>query len=192
VDKASLRQQFLERRLNITRSQYWFLTEDIVRQISLIDWLPYKTVHIFLPIRKSNEIDTFSVLNYFKINHPTIRIVVPRSNFKTLEMVNILFDHEHTILGRNRYDIPEPIYGHAVPAAEIDVVFIPLLVCDKKGNRVGYGKGFYDRFLAQCRADVIKIGLSFFDPVDEIGDVNRFDIPLDLLLTPGKTWTFDK
>jgi 5-formyltetrahydrofolate cyclo-ligase len=72
----------------------------------------------------------------------------------------------------------------------IDLVFIPLLACDLQGNRVGYGKGFYDRFLSKCRYDVKKIGLSFFDPVDKIEDVNVFDIPLDECITPKKTWVF--
>jgi 5-formyltetrahydrofolate cyclo-ligase len=93
-------------------------------------------------------------------------------------------------LGRNKYDIPEPIHGKIVPALEIDAVFIPLLGFDVNGNRVGYGKGFYDRFLSECRPDVVKIGLSFFDPVEKINDLNKYDIPLDLCITPGKIWDF--
>ncbi len=166
------------------------LTDEIVDQVKMINWSDFKIIHIFLPIRKTNEIDTFSILTYFKLYHPALRIAVPRSNFKTFEIVNILYDHEYTILGRNRYDIPEPIHGSVVSPGEIDAVFIPLLACDKKGNRAGYGKGFYDRFLLRCRPDVKKIGLSFFDPVDEINDVNEFDIPLDICITPGKTWRF--
>ncbi|MGV3684207.1 MAG: 5-formyltetrahydrofolate cyclo-ligase [Daejeonella sp.] len=190
MDKATLRQQFLQRRLNIPRSRYWILTDQIVDQVKLINWVDFKMVHIFLPISMQNEIDTFSILLYFKHSHPNLQIVVPRTNFKSLEMLNMLYDHEHTILGRNRYGIPEPIHGRVVPPAEIDLVFIPLLAFDRNGNRAGYGKGFYDRFLSNCRPDVKKIGLSFFDPVDEISDINEFDVPLDMCLTPGKTWKF--
>jgi 5-formyltetrahydrofolate cyclo-ligase len=143
-----------------------------------------------MPIRKHNEIDTFSILNYFKLERPNLKIVVPRTDFKNLTIRNILYDHEYTILGRNKYDIPEPIHGKEIPPEQIDAVFVPLLVCDQKGNRVGYGKGFYDRFLSICRPDVRKIGLSFFDPIDEIRDVNEFDIPLDMCITPGRTWNF--
>ena len=159
-------------------------------QVKRINWSEFAMVHIFMPIRRNNEIDTFSILDYFKGEHPKLQIVIPRTNFSNLSIQNILYDHEHTILGRNKYDIPEPIHGELIPPEQIDVVFVPMLACDLKGNRVGYGKGFYDRFLAQCRQDVVKIGLSFFDPVDEISDVNEFDIRLDNCITPGKTWNF--
>lgn len=160
-------------------------------QIELLDWQKFKTIHVFLPIRKNNEVDTFSILNYFKLEHPLLKIVVPRTDFENLTIRNILYDHEFTILGRNKFDIPEPIHGKVVPVEEIDAVFIPLLGFDVRGNRVGYGKGFYDRFLSECRPDVMKIGLSYFDPVDKISDVNEYDIPLDFCITPGMTWNFN-
>jgi len=192
VDKASVRQEFLKRRLNIPRSRYWILTDEIIEQVKLIDWAKLNIVHVFLPIRKHNEIDTFSILNYFKLEHPKLQLVIPRTDFKKLSIQNILYDHEYTIFGRNKLDIPEPIHGKVIPPDHIDLIFIPLLACDLKGNRVGYGKGFYDRFLSLCRPDVQKIGLSFFDPIEEINDVNEFDIPLDACITPGKTWKFSR
>lgn len=159
-------------------------------QIALIDWSGARLVHVFLPIRKHNEIDTFSILNYLKAEQPDLKIVVPRTNFKDLSIQNILYDHEFTILGRNKFDIPEPIHGRVVDPQEIDIAFVPMLICDLKGNRVGYGKGFYDRFLSQCRVDIKKIGLSFFDPVQQISDLNEFDIQIDMCITPGRTWEF--
>jgi 5-formyltetrahydrofolate cyclo-ligase len=71
---------------------------------------------------------------------------------------------DNTKIKKNEYNIPEPVDGLEVPAIKIDVVFIPLLAYDKKGNRVGYGKGFYDKFLAECKPETIKIGLSFLNP----------------------------
>lgn len=190
VDKATLRELFLEKRLNISRSRYWQLTDELIEQVKLINWTMFKVIHIFMPIRKHNEIDTFSILNYFKHEERALQIVIPRTDFEKLEMVNVLYDHEYTILGRNKYDIPEPIHGKIIPAEQIDLVFIPLLAYDLKGNRAGYGKGFYDRFLTGCRPDVKKVGLSFFEPVDEISDVNEFDIKLDACISPGKIWEF--
>ena len=166
------------------------LTDELMEQVKLFNWPDFSMVHIFMPIRKHNEVDTFSILNYFKHAVPELKIVIPRTNFEKLEMENVLFDHEYTILGRNKFDIPEPIHGKIIPADQIDLVFVPLLAFDKQGNRAGYGKGFYDRFLSKCRTDVKKIGLSFFDPVDEITDLNEFDIKLDFCICPGKTWEF--
>jgi len=190
VDKATLRKQYLDKRMSISRSRYWMLTDDLMDQIKRIDWSQFRTVHIFMPIRKNNEVDTFSILNYFKHAEPQLQIVIPKTNFEKLEMENVLYDHEYTILGRNKYDIPEPIHGKIISNDQIDLVFIPLLAFDKKGNRAGYGKGFYDRFLSNCRPDVQKIGISFFDPVDEISDVNEFDIKLDSCICPDKIWEF--
>jgi 5-formyltetrahydrofolate cyclo-ligase len=159
-------------------------------QFKKIDWLEYKTVHIFLPIKKHQEIDTFSILNYFKFAAPQLQLVIPRTNFETFEMENVLYDHYHSILVRNKFDIPEPIHGKLVSNDQIDLVFVPLLAFDKYGNRAGYGKGFYDRFLSKCRPDVKKIGISFFEPVDEISDLNEFDIKLDVCICPDKIWQF--
>jgi len=66
----------------------------------------------------------------------------------------------------------------------IDAVLIPLLAFDNQGFRVGYGGGFYDRFLPACRPEALKVGLSFFDPVDVIEDKDQYDIPMDYCVTP--------
>ena len=190
MDKAILRKLFLEKRQKLTRSEYWILTDALMDQVKLFNWSDYSMVHVFMPISKKNEVDTFSILNYFKENFPDLKIVVPRTDFKNLLMENVLYDHEYTILGRNKFDIPEPIHGKIIPADEIDLVFVPLLAFDMKGNRAGYGKGFYDRFLMTCKPDVKKIGLSYFDPVEEIDDLNEFDIKMDSCICPNKIWEF--
>jgi len=190
VDKATLRKLYLEKRQNLSRSEYWMLTDALMDQVKIFNWSEYLMVHVFMPIRKNNEVDTFSILNHFKENFPNLKIVIPRTDFKNLDMENVLYDHEYTILGRNKLDIPEPIHGKIISAHQIDLVLIPLLAFDKKGNRAGYGKGFYDRFLSTCRPDVKKLGLSLFDPVDEIYDLNEFDIKMDACISPAKIWDF--
>jgi 5-formyltetrahydrofolate cyclo-ligase len=70
------------------------------------------------------------------------------------------------------------------------MVLIPLLAFDQTGQRVGYGKGYYDRFLANCRPDCIKTGLSFFPAEDKITDTNTFDIAMDFCITPDKIYEF--
>mgnify|MGYP003575184065 FL=1 len=92
----------------------------------------------------------------------------------------------------NEWGITEPVSGVEVLPEQLDIVLIPLLVYDKKGNRVGYGKGFYDRFLSECRSDAMKVGLSFFEPVDLISDANELDIPLDACISPKGIFTFKK
>ena len=69
-------------------------------------------------------------------------------------------------------------------------MIVPLLCFDARGHRVGYGKGYYDRFLQKCRPDCIKAGLSFFPPVKKIDDIHVADVQLDLVVTPNETFYF--
>jgi len=77
-----------------------------------------------------------------------------------------------------------------VSESEIDLIFVPLLAFDETGNRVGYGKGFYDKFLTKCRPDAIKVGLSYFEAIDRISDSEQFDIPLNYCITPQRIYEF--
>ena len=95
-----------------------------------------------------------------------------------------------TPMRENRWGIPEPAAGREIAPETIDLVLIPLLAFDRKGHRVGYGKGYYDRFLKRCRGDCMKLGLSFFEPVDSIYDAGEHDVPLDLCVTPHRTYVF--
>jgi 5-formyltetrahydrofolate cyclo-ligase len=97
---------------------------------------------------------------------------------------------DNTRIKKNEYNIPEPVDGLEVPATKIDVVFVPLLAFDKKGHRVGYGKGFYDKFLSECKPETIKIGLSFFEPEELISDVFEGDILLNYGVTPNTIYSF--
>ena len=90
----------------------------------------------------------------------------------------------------NKYNIAEPVDGTIIVPEAIDMVLTPLLAFDANGYRVGYGKGYYDKFLAMCRPDVLKVGFSYFDPIDRIADVDEFDVPLDICITPNQTYEF--
>jgi 5-formyltetrahydrofolate cyclo-ligase len=105
-------------------------------------------------------------------------------------MQNILYDGS-TVLSENNFGIMEPVNGIVIPYNDIDMVICPLLTFDKKGYRVGYGKGFYDRFLVQCRADVVKFGLSYFEPIDIIEDIDSHDVKLNYAISPSKLWEFE-
>ncbi len=154
--------------------------------------LPFDNIgylHSFIPIATHTEPNTMLLLNWLRSHHAGVRVVLSRSDPALRLMRHFLWD-EHTVLQTNRWGIPEPVGGTEVHAAILDVVLVPLLAFDRHGNRVGYGKGFYDRFLAQCRPESLKIGLSFFGPLHEISDVSEHDIPMDACITPGKLWRF--
>ena len=137
--------------------------------------------HLFLPIEAQKEVNTEFLLQILAGRDK--EVVVSKSDFESGTMTHYLLT-DNTKLKENEYGIPEPVDGLEVPANKIDVVFVPLLAYDKKGNRVGYGKGFYDQFLSECKPDVIKIGLSYFDPEETITDLAEHDIQLDFCVTP--------
>ncbi len=155
-----------------------------VLQIPIWDFFYF---HIFLSIEEQKEIDTLPLITLLQGKDKNV--VVPKvSGENSLE--NYLLT-DSTPFKKNEWGIPEPIDGIVIPEEKIDVVFIPLLAFDEAGNRVGYGKGFYDTFLAKCRKETVKIGLSFFEAEPElISDVNKNDVPLDYCITPEKVYAF--
>lgn len=142
--------------------------------------------HLFLSIPNKKEVDTSFLLTVLQGKDKNI--VLPRVSGKQ-DLSHILLT-DSTELQISSLGIPEPISGLPVDPALLDVIFVPLLCFDKSGNRIGYGGGFYDNFLSECRPDSKKIGLSFFNPVDKISDVEETDFPLDGCVTPDTYFSF--
>ena len=146
----------------------------------------YDFYHIFLPIQRKKEIETMTILSV--LHGKDKNVLVPKVSSDNKMNSYLLTDA--TRFKVSNLGVPEPINGIEVEPKQIDVVFLPLLAFDKNGNRVGYGKGYYDRFLMDCRADVLKIGLSLFEAEDLITDLNKDDIPMDYCVTPDKVYSF--
>jgi 5-formyltetrahydrofolate cyclo-ligase len=145
--------------------------------------------HVFLPIAEQKEVNTEFLLHL--LSGKDKEIVVSKSNFETRYMTHYLLT-DNTKIRKNEYNIPESVNGLEIPVNKIEVIFVPLLAFDKTGHRVGYGKGFYDKFLSGCNPESIKIGLSFFEAEAMISDVFENDIRLDYCVTPKKVWQFEK
>ena len=153
-------------------------------QMNIWDKLYY---HLFLTIAEQKEIDTEFILQVLAGKDK--EIVIAKCEFSTLGMIHYLLT-DNTKIKKNSYNVPEPIDGIEVPDAKIDVVFVPLLAYDKAGNRVGYGKGFYDNFLSKCKPETIKVGLSFFPPEEIINGISENDVKLDYCVTPEMVLQF--
>ena len=116
--------------------------DDIANEILKLPIWDKTYFHVFLPIEEQKEVNTEFILHL--LSGKDKEIVISKSDFATREMTHFLLT-DNTKIKKNEYNIPEPVDGLEVPATKIDVVFVPLLAYDQKGNRVGYGKGFYDR-----------------------------------------------
>lgn len=190
LKKQELRKLYLQKRMELSPDEYADGNALLLEQFKTIDLSEVTCISLFLPMLERREPDTFSFAEWLKETHPQIRLAFPKTDFGKATMVHYLEDNDLEI-DTNAYGIPEPITGNIVSNNEIDMVITPLLAFDKRGYRVGYGKGFYDRFIAECKPGTKLIGLSFFNAVDIIDDINEFDMPMHQCITPQKIWAFN-
>ncbi|WP_185870996.1 5-formyltetrahydrofolate cyclo-ligase [Blattabacterium cuenoti] len=194
MNKDSLRKKYISYRKKIPKNEFIQKNYNIFFQLRKV-FFYYKKIyekkyyHLFLPIRKYNEINTFIIIDFLLKKKKYI--TVPYSNFDQLSIDNCFFDKK-TLLQKNKYGIYEPIYKRVIPISLIEVIFIPLLIFDLKGYRVGYGKGFYDKFINLCNKNTIKIGMSFFHPIEKIIDTHDNDLSIDIGITTNKVFVFNK
>lgn len=190
LDKNSLRKAYLERRKELGEAFVAKASAEICANLlSNFDWSG-KVVHVFLPMKKFNEPDLWSIIQkLWETENAQVCTSVTHMSENHLSHYELL---PSTPLRKNSWGTDEPYEAREIDVSEIDRVLIPLLAYDKKGNRIGYGKGFYDGFLKSCREDVEKIGISFFPPETEIDGVHEADVPLDFCITPAKILEFQR
>lgn len=187
MNKAKLREIFKVKRQKLSSEEIEELSLKIAnRSLELPIW-DYKYYHIFLSIAEQKEIDTEFLLHILQGKDK--EVIIPKTDAEKGDLINFLLT-DQTVIKKNKWNIPEPQEGIEIPNEKLDVVFIPLLAFDETGHRIGYGKGFYDRFLATCKPEIVKIGLSFFEPVEKINEVFETDIPLDYCVTPERVYNF--
>ncbi len=187
MTKKELRKIYKARRKGLSETQIDDLSLAISNQLLKLPIWNYSFYHIFLAIEEKKEVNTDYILNI--LSGKDKNILISKSNFETGGMTHFLLT-DNTVIKKNSYNIPEPVDGIEILNDKVEVVFIPLLAFDEQGNRVGYGKGFYDRFLANCKPETIKIGLSFFEAEGAITDVFESDVQLDYCVTPEQVYRF--
>lgn len=91
---------------------------------------------------------------------------------------------QHGELRPNRFGIPEPVQGRrCVPAGRLDLVVMPLVAFDHRGNRLGMGGGYYDRALGGKRRRQLLVGVAFACQQAESIPAQPWDVPIDLVIT---------
>ena len=185
--KKDLRVIFKRKRNSLSENDCKELSFEIAnRSLNMTIW-DYTNYHIFFPIEKNNEIDTKLIIQI--IQGKDKNVVLPKTNFNDKTITNYLLT-DATLMTINEYGISEPQSGIVISENQLDVVFVPLLCFDKHGHRVGYGEGYYDRLLKKCSAKTIKVGLSFFDPIEKIENTTQSDIKMDYCVSPNKIYKF--
>jgi len=184
--KSALRAFYLQKRRCLPEETHEKQSFAIANRCLELPIWEHQYFHLFLSIESKAEVDTSLVLTLLQGRDK--EVVLPRLKGKTA-LEHILLTDSTRIVS-NYWQIPEPVDGIVFDPKLLEVVFVPLLICDLKGHRVGYGQGYYDLFLSQCKPEVVKIGLSFFDPIEAITDIYEGDIALNYCVCPDKIYSF--
>ncbi|MCE7067521.1 5-formyltetrahydrofolate cyclo-ligase [Dyadobacter sp. CY326] len=192
MTKFELRQEYLKKRQSLMLEDVAHANDQIAANLwNLLTDKEINTLHTFLPQRNATEVNTWKIISIVRECFPKVQIAVPYIIPGTKEMQHYILKHD-TPLIENRWRIPEPdpVQAQWITADELDAVLIPLLAFDMNGFRVGYGGGYYDRFLSQCRPNALKIGLSFFSSANKISDLDEYDVPMNVCITPDIIYNF--
>lgn len=187
--KNTVRKEFLQRRMNIQEEELKERTESITSGFRKLALPTVNYALSYNPLLNRREFDVSLCEDILKEQNLIMRVAWPKIHVDLLDMEAVLVEKDGLFI-KNRFNILEPIGGVIIPPQQLDVVFVPLVAFDERGYRVGYGKGYYDRYLSQCRPETIKIGFSFFDAVEYIEDIDEFDVPLNFCITPHRIYEF--
>jgi len=191
MDKNELRTLFGSRRASLSKQEVANCTASICRLFSQIVFPPIHHLFSYVPLVSRNEFDVAACEGFLHSINPEMVLAKPRID-KVGHHMEACRIEPHTVFEQNSYGIPEPLHAEIMDPREFQMVFVPLLAFDRRGFRVGYGKGYYDRFLTRCNKEVLRVGFSCFDPVEEIEDISQFDVPLTHCITPSRIYEFQR
>ncbi|MDX1639634.1 MAG: 5-formyltetrahydrofolate cyclo-ligase [Balneolaceae bacterium] len=178
-EKERLRAQLLEQRNSLTEAKYRDASEEIVARLQeLPEIRNARTVHCYVSMNERREVDTHLLLRWLLASNK--RVVVPVTIIEDMELEHVELQSIDS-LEKNRWGVKEPNGGRNVEPKTLDLVIVPMVGGDLQCNRIGYGKGFYDRFLS--RVDCPTIGLCFDECVVKEIPTESFDIPLSAIVT---------
>lgn len=189
MTKNELRKIYLEKRKQLSEKDKMIADDLMLLQFQNLNFNNLHYVLSYWPLLQHNEPNTQLFTRYLKYFYPELQIAYPVTDTKSNTMQARL-TNDDTTFSINQWGIAEPTEGDWLLPTMIDLVLVPLLIFDLKGYRVGYGKGFYDKFLIQCNKNIITIGFSYFEPVAKISDTQPFDVPLTYCITPNKRYEF--
>lgn len=190
MKKAYLRKKYLARRQTLAEELYQQQSQQIQeRFFQTFNLAHYPCIHIYLAVAERREVDTWDIIHTLFARHPEVRVTAPRLVGHPGRIESRLITPV-TTFQTHRWGIQEPLNSQLIDATALAMVILPVIAFDEQGYRVGYGKGYYDRFLAPCKPSVTKVGLCFEAPVPAITDLHAADVPMDYCVTPGQLFSW--
>jgi len=187
LSKIEAREKYRNLRKQLHKSEILDMSVEIANNLLKFNIWGLKTFHLFMTIDENKEVDTKPILDL--LIGKGKEIIIPKINTNTNTLDSYVFN-ENTVFKISNLRIPEPING-ILFNGKIDVVILPLLAYDLDGNRIGYGKGFYDNFISSLKSEPLKIGISYFSPEKSL-ECNNLDINLDYCITPNQIFSFSE
>lgn len=177
--KREIRKILVRRRLSIPDKKREEKNRLIIQRLEKIpEFKQAEVVHLYIPIKGKNEVDTWPIVT--SLLGARKKIVIPVMEFNSVVLHHVYLEDIGN-LKPNKWGVEEPETKRPADIGALDIVLVPMIGGDTKGNRIGYGKGYYDSFLKQTKA--VTIGLLYEEClIDEI-PAEPHDVRLDIMIT---------
>lgn len=179
--KEKIRHNILSKRNKLSQTDVKSCSRNIFRRLAAIrEFKNARTIMFY--VSKDNEVATMPIIKY-AIKHKK-NVCVPNIDIKKRVLHPVSIKNPENDLHRGHFGILEPLFNinKIVSLKKIDLIIIPGIAFDLSGHRLGWGKGYYDRFLEKAKENH-KIGLVFdFQIVKELPK-DRHDVPVDIVVT---------
>ena len=185
--KSAARKELLAKRQALTEADCIKLDDLLLIQIQKLDWSTTHNFGNFYPSENHAEPNTLLFIKYLKYCIPHLTVAYPIINDQDYSMEFYEETDEQSI---NKWGIQEPLPKQIIHPHQLDTFFVPLIGFDLSGHRIGYGKGYYDRYFARLKQPVKRIGISYFEPLPKMEDTHQFDVPLTQCITPWNIYEF--
>lgn len=183
MDKQTLRKVYLEKRITLNPAEYNKRNKLLCeRLINFLQQQDFRKIHLFFSLQKFKEVDLTALLKWAE-GQASIQLAGSVTDLQTINLNHFLIQHD-TLFELNRWGIPEPVNAEPFDITQLDCVLVPMVIGSKTGERIGYGKGYYDRFLSQCSAATTFVGLNLGPLLEGNLFAKSHDIPMDYMLTP--------
>lgn len=182
IDKKSIRKKYIDIRNSCPKSELLVFSESISEKLNQLEFV-VNAKNIMCFVSFGSEVETHSLIkNWLKVGK---NVAVPAIGNDRGVMHAVRISGFNELKACGKYGILEPtvLEDNIMSPGDFDVIIVPGSVFDIRKNRMGYGAGFYDRFLSHTGPLCRKIGICFdFQVADEIPH-EEHDVPLDLLIT---------
>ena len=154
MNKTDIRNRFIEIRNDISKNDVRTKSERILAQVeSIVEWNKVRNVHAYTSVSKWNEVDTKCIEKFIYDTYPNIQLI-----------------------------FSNPDRSSEIPTTQYDLILVPMLAFDSKLHRIGFGGGWYDRFLTNQSA-ALKLGLAYDVQEYEELPFEGHDVALDCIVT---------